>query len=221
MARPVHADAQATRRRILDSARTSFAAGGLAGASVRHIARGAGVSLAMVHHYFGSKEGLYQACVQAMLDELASLGQELATGLADAAASPNAIVDRAVRVGWRFARKNRDAVRLLQRSIVEAGEVDADIRTTRMLPFLDTVSGGLAVLTGRGPGELRLAVQSIVFLVVRYGISSERELAELAFGVGGRRRGADAEAALEQHLVASALDLLGLRRRERAYPRAQ
>jgi AcrR family transcriptional regulator len=179
---------------------------------VREVAKGAAVSLAMVHHYFGSKEGLYQACIQAMLDELAGLGRELAQSLAGGDTGPAAIAERAVRVGWRFARQNKDAVRLLQRSIVEAGEVDADIRATRMLPFLDTVAGGLAVLTGRTPAALRLAIQSAVFLVVRYAISSERELAELAFGVGGTRRGGDAEAAVEDHLVDSTLMLLALHR---------
>ena len=212
MGRPVNADAQATRRRILESARQRFAAGGMAGASVRDIAAGAGVSLAMVNHYFGSKEGLYEACMGSMLDELAGLGAELTTTFTTAQASPAAVADHAVRVGWKFARQNRDAVRLLQRSIVETGEVDADVRARRVLPFLDMVSGALAMVTGRTPSALRLALQSSVFLVARYAISSERELAELAFGDAARQRAADAEAAVEEHLVEGVLALLGLER---------
>ncbi|MEJ7727700.1 MAG: TetR family transcriptional regulator [Polyangiaceae bacterium] len=212
MGRPVNADAQATRRRILESARQRFAASGRAGASVRDIAAGAGVSLAMVNHYFGSKEGLYEACMGSMLDELAGLGAELTSTFAEAQSSPATVAERAVRYGWRFARQNRDAVRLLQRSIVEMGEVDADVRARRVLPFLEMVSGALAMVTGRTASALRLALQSSVFLVVRYAISSERELADLAFGDAARQRGADAETTVEEHLVEGVLTLLGLER---------
>src|SRR6266511_4300692 len=102
MSRPVHADAQATRRQILASSRGQFARLGLAGASVRSIARDAGVSLAMVHHYFGSKEKLYAACVDAMLEDLGALGRELTTSFAGGDQSPAALLERAVRIGWRF-----------------------------------------------------------------------------------------------------------------------
>lgn len=66
MSRPIHADSGATRRRILESAVTRFSGHGLDGASIREIARDADVSLAMVHHYFGSKDELYRTCIDAM-----------------------------------------------------------------------------------------------------------------------------------------------------------
>ncbi len=111
--------------------------------------RGAGVSLAMVHHYFGSKEGLYDACIAAMLDELSKLGGELRGALATVEGSPEALFAKAVRVGFRFARDHRMAVRLLQRSIVDAGEVDAKIREGYVLPFLANTSEALGALLSR------------------------------------------------------------------------
>ncbi len=48
------------REALLDSARRLFAAHGYAGASLRRIAREAGVNPAMVHYYFGDKRGLYR-----------------------------------------------------------------------------------------------------------------------------------------------------------------
>lgn len=47
--------------RILDAAEDAFAESGFAGASMRQIVAGAGVNLATVYYYFGSKEGLLAA----------------------------------------------------------------------------------------------------------------------------------------------------------------
>ncbi|MFC4495222.1 TetR family transcriptional regulator [Streptomyces ovatisporus] len=53
-----------TRDRILSSARAEFAESGYDKASVRAIARGAGVDPALVHHYFGTKEQVFVAAVE-------------------------------------------------------------------------------------------------------------------------------------------------------------
>jgi AcrR family transcriptional regulator len=47
--------------RILDVARAEFAQNGLAGTTIRAVARAADVDPALVYHYFGSKEGLLDA----------------------------------------------------------------------------------------------------------------------------------------------------------------
>ncbi|MBL1068627.1 TetR family transcriptional regulator [Streptomyces sp. 7-21] len=60
---PDGAGGPATRERILASAREAFSASGYDKASVRAIARGAGVDPALVHHYFGTKEGVFSAAV--------------------------------------------------------------------------------------------------------------------------------------------------------------
>ncbi|OYN96922.1 TetR/AcrR family transcriptional regulator [Enemella evansiae] len=52
-----------TRRLILDSARKHFADKGYAGASLRAIARDAGVDPALVHHYFDGRAALYAAAL--------------------------------------------------------------------------------------------------------------------------------------------------------------
>jgi AcrR family transcriptional regulator len=51
-----------TRQAILDAARTEFAAAGYGGASIRQIARQAGVDPSLVYHYFSDKAGLFVAC---------------------------------------------------------------------------------------------------------------------------------------------------------------
>jgi AcrR family transcriptional regulator len=57
-----------TRATILAEARTLFAANGYAGTSVRAIATAAGVDAALVHHYFGTKDDLFLAALQAPID---------------------------------------------------------------------------------------------------------------------------------------------------------
>ncbi|MEV5434180.1 TetR family transcriptional regulator [Streptomyces sp. NPDC052701] len=57
------ADAPATRDRILEAAREEFSARGYDRTSVRGIAKAAGVDPALVHHYFGTKEQVFEAAI--------------------------------------------------------------------------------------------------------------------------------------------------------------
>src|SRR4051794_30580271 len=57
-----------TREAVLAAARAAFAERGYDGATIRGIATAAGVDPALVHHYFGSKEKLFLAAVQAPAD---------------------------------------------------------------------------------------------------------------------------------------------------------
>ncbi len=52
------------RERILTAARAEFAERGYDKASIRAIARGAGVDPALVHHYFGPKEQIFAAAIE-------------------------------------------------------------------------------------------------------------------------------------------------------------
>jgi AcrR family transcriptional regulator len=53
---------------VLAAARTAFAERGYDGASIRGIATAAGVDPALVHHYFGTKDKLFLAAVEAPAD---------------------------------------------------------------------------------------------------------------------------------------------------------
>ncbi len=62
-------DADATRARLLVAARDEFAAVGIAGARVDRIAAAAASNKAQIYHYFGSKDGLFDAVFDAMVAE--------------------------------------------------------------------------------------------------------------------------------------------------------
>jgi AcrR family transcriptional regulator len=60
-----------TRGAILAAARESFTASGYDRASIRDIARRAGVDPALVHHYFGTKHELFTEAIELPLDLVA------------------------------------------------------------------------------------------------------------------------------------------------------
>jgi AcrR family transcriptional regulator len=53
-----------TREAILDAARRSFAARGYDGTTIRGVAADARVNPALVHHFYGTKEGLFAAAMK-------------------------------------------------------------------------------------------------------------------------------------------------------------
>ena len=213
MARPVNADADATRQRMLDTAVELFAERGLGSTSVRDVATGAGVSLAMVHHYFGSKDDLYQACIDATYAELSAMKGALALELASAAPLAE-LFARAVGTSFRFACEHRTAVRLLVRAAVSTGELHPRGRKL-LLDALDVVSTAVSTRLGRPASELRLPLQSVVFLVARYAAQDEGETAAVV-GLPPRER-RRAREAVEAHLVDVALGLFGLSQRHDLY----
>jgi len=63
-------DAKATRRRLIDAARTEFAEHGIAGARVDRIAADAQANKAQIYHYFGSKDRLFDAVWEDLVEQV-------------------------------------------------------------------------------------------------------------------------------------------------------
>src|SRR5689334_16864392 len=62
-------DSAATRRRLLEAAREEFTARGIAGARVDRIAAAANANKAQIYHYFGDKDGLFDAVLESSTEE--------------------------------------------------------------------------------------------------------------------------------------------------------
>jgi AcrR family transcriptional regulator len=62
--RPPRTESGDTRDRILVAAREEFSERGYEKTSVRGIAKAAGVDSALVHHYFGTKEQVFEAAIE-------------------------------------------------------------------------------------------------------------------------------------------------------------
>jgi AcrR family transcriptional regulator len=78
------ASAADVRGDLLDAAGAAFGARGFAAVSLRDVAKRAGTSAALVHYYFGDKDGLFAALLE---DALASVLARVRSGLAARAAS--------------------------------------------------------------------------------------------------------------------------------------
>ncbi|MGW4567340.1 TetR/AcrR family transcriptional regulator [Streptomyces sp. NPDC004561] len=89
--RPPRTESGDTRDRILTAARAEFSERGYDKTSVRGIAKSAGVDSALVHHYFGTKEQVFEAAV--------------AVAFAPALNAPNAVAEGPLDgVGERLTR---------------------------------------------------------------------------------------------------------------------
>ncbi|MBV9782613.1 MAG: TetR family transcriptional regulator [Acidisphaera sp.] len=70
-------DAKTSRQALLAAGRAVFAAKGFAGSRVEAIARRAGLNKQLVYHYFGSKDGLYQAVLEQAYADIRAREQAL------------------------------------------------------------------------------------------------------------------------------------------------
>lgn len=195
MARPRNAHSHETRIRLLGVARDLFASQGLDGVSIREIAAAGNVTGATIIHYFGGKDGLYEACIDTLYAGLAGQRDDVTKAIAGATSLDEAI-EAGVRSIFQLARRNQTAIKLLLRHVADSGEIGATRRETQLLPFLDLGVSLFSSSTGRSPVELRLTLQSLVFLVGRWAVANQREASAVA-GI----RGAAAFEAIEDHLV--------------------
>jgi AcrR family transcriptional regulator len=119
------------RERLLDAALRSYAKTGIAAASLRRIASDAGVTPAMVHYYFGSKEQLRAAVVEErVMPVIAVLRERL-----DAAGNdPRALVTSFVRGVHAAVADNPWLPSLWVREVLSETGALRDLLVTRISP---------------------------------------------------------------------------------------
>ena len=106
---PANRDPDRTRAAILAAARAEFARVGLGGARVDAIALAAGTNKRMLYYYFGNKEGLFVAALEATYEHIRVAEQEL--HLADV--EPTEAIRRLVTFTWDYYLKNPEFLTLL------------------------------------------------------------------------------------------------------------
>ncbi len=162
--------------------------------------------MATIHHYFGSKDGLYQACMDTVMAAQKRLNDQITKIILEATSLPDTL-DAVVRRYYQHARKNRHDVRLLTRTVVSSGRLDQEVRDQVMLPNLTAGAALVAPLVGKPEQEIRLALLSLTYLVARFALNTPQELAQ---AMGGDLSGREAESAAEDYLVQAARSLLGV-----------
>jgi AcrR family transcriptional regulator len=205
MGRPANTSAAETRTRILESAFLLFSERGSASTSIRDVASAANVTSAMLGHYFGNKEMLYDACVEETFRELRMASGHLEHLLGLQRVDLAEVLPQGVRAMFQWACAHRPAVRLLVRAAMTTGEVHP-YGMNLLMDAMKTVAEGLGKRLDRKPKELRLPLQSLVFLVARYAAQAENEL----MLVVGTKNKTEALAKVEDHLVHVALELFAI-----------
>ena len=95
---PGERDPERTRAAILAAATAEFTAKGLTGARVDAIAKSAGANKRMIYHYFGDKDGLYLAVLEATYAAIRTAELELHLGDRD----PIEGMRELVRFTWAY-----------------------------------------------------------------------------------------------------------------------
>jgi AcrR family transcriptional regulator len=136
-----------TRDVVLAAARAAFAERGFDGATIRGIAADAGVDPALVHHYFGNKDKLFLAAVEAPADpgdllpevlaaprdELGSAVVRLLLKVWDGPMQPAglALVRSAIGNEWTAKLLREFLVSRVLRKVVSTLGYDPDVRAAR------------------------------------------------------------------------------------------
>lgn len=169
-----------THDAVLLAARALFAERGYRATSVRAIAAAAGVTPAMIHHFFGSKQQVFLAAIRMPIDPAAVLGELLRRPRDE---FPEHFVRRFV--GYWSDPETGPALQSMIRSVVAGGdETGAAIRayaSTVLLPRVaealdlppDRVAAALSIMIGMAVarwiiGIEQLAALSVEELVARY-----------------------------------------------------
>ncbi|MFZ0139596.1 MAG: TetR family transcriptional regulator [Aeromicrobium sp.] len=136
--RPAGGSTGDTRAAILAAARSQFAARGLNGASLRSIAREAGVDASLISHYFGDKSQLMVATMQLPVNPIEKIAGVVAGG-------PDGMAERLVRTFLNAWDPHREVFSTLVRTTLGGGDTEAPMlqlaRSVLIAKLLEVLEG--------------------------------------------------------------------------------
>jgi TetR/AcrR family transcriptional regulator len=159
-------DPDATKARILAAAWHEFAQKGFAGARVDAIATRSGANKRMIYHYYGDKEGLFVAVLEAAYDRVRSAEQALDLEHME----PRAAMRRMVEFTFDSFIKDRSFIQLLNNeNLYKARHLKKSTRVTRMhSPLIGIIDGILrrgvaagAFRAGIDPTQLWISIAAL------------------------------------------------------------
>ena len=136
--RPAGGTTGDTRAAILTAARSQFAARGFGGASMRSIAREAGVDASLISHYFGDKSQLLVATMQLPVNPIEKIAAVVADG-------PDGMADRLLRTFLTAWDPHRQVFSTLVRTTLGGGDTEAPMlqlaRNVLIASLLEVLEG--------------------------------------------------------------------------------
>ena len=155
-------DPEATRAAILEAAEEIFIAKGPGSTALSEIARQAGVTKSLIHHHFGSKEGLWREVKVRRFSAYAE-GQ---MRMLETVPPSHELLRDSMRYYFGFLKDNPQLVRILAWIFLEEERDACDVMDR------DLMAAGVAKLKqGQEMGKLRRDVDPRFLLVVFIGLS--------------------------------------------------
>src|ERR1700749_4725246 len=133
-------NAAATQKRLLDAAEREFAARGFASARLREIAVAAGLTPALIHHYFTDKQGLYRA----VLDRALLPQSTESWGLLARQPNVEGLVRGFVEMLVPFYAEHEGLLAILRHESLTGSKVLEELSRDLMRPVVDVVARFLA-----------------------------------------------------------------------------
>ena len=179
----------------------AFALDGYEGASVRKISREVGVSHTLMHHYFGSKDELWKACIDysfgAINDELSPLLAELTQG-GSVLERVHRLIVRYVELSARFP----EAFQVISQEGTRGGPRLEYILKNHVRQFL--ILAQQLIQSAADLGILRPVPWASLFFLVFSGAPALFSLREFANGIHARPADLSEEEFVAQHAQATA-----------------
>ncbi|WP_143825659.1 TetR/AcrR family transcriptional regulator [Nannocystis exedens] len=151
-----------TAQALLAAARSAFSRGGYAAASVRDIARAAGVNPALVRYHFGSKEGLYRKVID---EAMSGLRTRLLAAFHQAGA-PRERIHRVIGAYLDHLAQERDFPRLIQRALLNNDPHLRRVAHEYLHPLVDTLKPFVGRRVAGTLGSLEEVIVSVFGAII-------------------------------------------------------
>ncbi len=160
-------DPEQTRARILAAAKAEFARVGLGGARVDRIAELAGANKRMLYYYFGNKDDLFRAVLEATYEHIRESEKALHLDAFD----PPEAIRRLVAFTWNYYLANPDFLSLLNsENLHQAEHLKQSTRVRRMhSPFVAMIRD--IVERGVQAGVFRSGVDAVQLYISIAGLA--------------------------------------------------
>ena len=183
------------RERILEEGARLFAEKGFTPATVRDIAAAADVNLALIHYYFGNKEGLYRAIFE---ENIAAVRRVLEDASAEGTGRER--LERFVRAYAHFLCTHPYFARIIQQEILSAGKLVQEVFRPQVarnyLLFREIVEEGVRTGEFRAV-DLEMTPISVIGMMAFFMIARP-VISEMLTTAPGHR---DSEARLAEHTL--------------------
>ncbi|HRD97391.1 MAG TPA: TetR/AcrR family transcriptional regulator [Rubrivivax sp.] len=160
-------DPEQTRARILAAAKAEFARVGLGGARVDRIAALAGANKRMLYYYFGNKDELFRAVLEAAYEHIRESEKALHLDAFD----PREAIQRLVAFTWNYYLEHPEFLSLLNsENLHQAEHLRQSTRVRRMhSPFVAMISD--IVERGAQAGVFRSGVDAVQLYISIAGLA--------------------------------------------------